>query len=332
MHARRIAVMATTLAVGGWSDRGHAAGPASAAVGYRPVPNDSWGTNGTSEEVLIQGGTVYVARRLQRRLHGGSSATRNNVAAFDEASGALVQTFVADTNGTVETLATFGGAVLLGGTFTTVNGVARKNLAKVDLSTGAVDPAFDPSPNNTVYDLWVSGTTLYLGGDFTTMAGQSRPRLAAINLMTTGSLVAGFAPKVDRRVSAVATSPDGATVYVGGRFSTVNPAGRLPGRDQGHDGACSTSTSSASSRSTRPRRPRTSSIWTHLRRRCSSPSAASTSTSSAGWNVSSGERTSGGTAPTRTTTSTATSRGWSSRDRRSTSSSTAATTGTRRCG
>ena len=222
MHARRIAVMATTLAVVAGATVAMLPRPASAAVGYRPVPNDSWGTNGTSEEVLIQGGTVYVGGAFSAALHGGSSATRNNVAAFDEASGALVQTFVADTNGTVETLATFGGALFLGGTFTTVNGVARKNLAKVDLSTGAVDPAFDPSPNNTVYDLWVSGTTLYLGGDFTTMAGQSRPRVAAINLMTTGSLVAGFAPKVDRRVSAVATSPDGATVYVGGRFSTVN--------------------------------------------------------------------------------------------------------------
>ncbi len=222
MHARRIAVMATTLAVVAGATVAMLPQQASAAVGYRPVPDDSWGTNGTGEEVLIQGGTVYVGGTFTAAVHGADTVARRNMAAFDEASGALVQPFVADTDGTVETLATDGGALFLGGTFTTVNGVSRKNLAKVDLSTGAVDPAFDPAPNNTVHDLWVSGTTLYLGGDFTTMAGQSRPRVAAINLMTTGSLVAGFAPKVDRRVSSVATSPDGSTVYVGGRFSTVN--------------------------------------------------------------------------------------------------------------
>ena len=38
----------------------------------------------------------------------------------------------------------------------------------------------------------------------------------------TGALVGGFKPTVDRRVSSMATSPDGSTVYLGGRFTTVN--------------------------------------------------------------------------------------------------------------
>ena len=45
--------------------------------------------------------------------------------------------------------------------------------------------------------------------------------MAAIDT-TTGALVGTFKPTVDRRVSSVASSPDGATVYLGGRFSSVN--------------------------------------------------------------------------------------------------------------
>ena len=308
--------------------------PASAAVGYQPVPNDAWGTNGTGEEVLLQGGTVYVGGTFTAAVHGGSSTMRNNLAAFDEATGGLVSAFVADTDGTVETLATYGGALFIGGTFTTVKGVSRKNLAKVDLITGDVDPAFNPSPNSTVFDLWVNGDNTLPGRRFQ-HGGRPvpRPRLPAINLLTTGSLVAGFAPTVNRRVSAVATSPDGAKVYVGGRFSTVNsqPFDYLAAI-KASDGSVlpidfagvepidpTTQTSnildldaSATQVFVAHRRPAL-----QRRRRLERQHRACGR---------------GGTAPTPTTTSTATCKASSSTGPRSTSSSTAATTGTRHCG
>jgi 3-phytase len=198
--------------------------PAAAVVAYEPVPRVSWGTNGTSESVVLQGGVLYVGGTFSALVRGSSSLPRANVGAIDATSGDPVSTFTANTNGTVETLATDGTALFIGGTFTTVNGVSRRNLARVDLGTGAVDPAFNPSPNSDVFDLWVSGTRLYVAGDFTSIGGQSRSRVAAINLQTTGSVVAGFAPAVNRRVFSVATSPDGSVVYIGGRFTAIGPA------------------------------------------------------------------------------------------------------------
>ena len=264
MQRRRLAVMATTLAVLAGAAVALMPEPASTAVGYQPVPNDSWGTDGTAEEVLLQGGTVYVGGAFTAAVHGGTSIIRKNLAAFDEGTGGLVGGFAADTDGTVETLATYGGALFIGGTFTTVKGVSRRNLAKLDLVTGNVDPAFNPSPNSSVFDLWVNGTTLYLSGDFNTVAGQSRVQrrrdqpfdhgivggcLRSVRQPTRGR------PSPRRRTAAPSTSE------AGSRRSTTRPSiTSWPSRPATE--ACSPSTTPASSRPTRPHRPPTSSTST----------------------------------------------------------------------
>ena len=220
MRRRRATVMTVTLALVAaaaavmWPQQ-------AGAAPYNPIPNVSWGTNGEARAAVLHGGTLYVGGEFSALRQGSSSSARLDLAAIDTATGSPVSAFSADTNGSVEALATDGSWLYVGGTFTTIKNVSRTNLARVNLTTGAVDPAFNLAPNSTVYDLWVHGDRLYVGGDFTSISGQTRQRVAAVNLLTTGTLVTNFAPSVNRRIWAVATSPDGSVVYVGGRFTSI---------------------------------------------------------------------------------------------------------------
>ncbi len=74
------------------------------------------------------------------------------------------------------------------------------------------------------------GTTVYAGGQFSNV----RPSGAAVNTnltprnnilaydITTGNLITSFAPTTNGPVKAVAASPDGTRIYIGGSFNRVN--------------------------------------------------------------------------------------------------------------
>ncbi len=80
----------------------------------------------------------------------------------------------------------------------------------------------------------VSGNTVYAGGDFSNArpAGSERGRnlVPRSNLLaydvTTGQLIDSFAPQVNGVVRAIAASPDGSRIYVGGDFTSVNGKAR----------------------------------------------------------------------------------------------------------
>ena len=76
----------------------------------------------------------------------------------------------------------------------------------------------------------INGNTVYAGGQFSNArpAGSApgvnttpRNNLLAYNL-TTGNLIASFNPNLNGQVLALAVSPDGSRLYVGGDFTTVN--------------------------------------------------------------------------------------------------------------
>lgn len=69
------------------------------------------------------------------------------------------------------------GSLYVGGSFTTIGGMARRNLAKVSPEgTGAAEPVWDPSPNDTVRDIavasdgsvFITGSFWAIGNDFST--------------------------------------------------------------------------------------------------------------------------------------------------------------------
>jgi PKD repeat protein len=92
----------------------------------------------------------------------------------------------------------------------------------------------DPLPtvqiNGVAWAQVVVGTTVYVAGSFTNArpAGAAdgvnttpRSNLLAYNI-TTGNLITTWAPTVNAQALAIAASPDGSTIYVGGSFTQAN--------------------------------------------------------------------------------------------------------------
>jgi hypothetical protein len=101
--------------------------------------------------------------------------------------------------------------------------------------TGTAHAAVSQSPAATyqtdgrVSAIVVVGNTVYLGGNFDSVRpsgapdgteGTSRSGLAAFNLRT-GALLP-WNPSVNHQVNALAASPDGRVIYVGGRFGRIH--------------------------------------------------------------------------------------------------------------
>ncbi|SFT69773.1 PKD domain-containing protein [Geodermatophilus amargosae] len=84
--------------------------------------------------------------------------------------------------------------------------------------------------NGVAWAQVVVGNTVFVGGDFTTarpagaapgVAETPRSNLLAYDIRT-GELITSFAPTLDGQVLALAASPDGSRLYVGGDFGRVN--------------------------------------------------------------------------------------------------------------
>ena len=154
-------------------------------------------------------------------------ASRNRLAKIDAAVG-TVRAWNPNANKTVSSLALSpgGDTVYVGGDFTGLGGVTRNRLAAVSAGTGA-PTAWNPVANGTVGALAASheGGRVYAGGALTSVGGVSRARLAALNA-STGELDTGWAPRANKPVYALALSPDGARIYVGGDFTAISGSAR----------------------------------------------------------------------------------------------------------
>ncbi len=136
--------------------------------------------------------------------------------------------------GVVYAMTQVGDLTYIGGSFTSVGGVARSNVAAIR-ADGSLDPGWNPSTNGTVYALAASadGSKVYLGGGFTTVGGEVRGRLAAVTT-DTGQLVSGWSTTAKNNlVRALETDADG-RLYVGGSFGSIGgrAISRLAALDQ----------------------------------------------------------------------------------------------------
>ena len=112
------------------------------------------------------------------------------------------------------------GRVLVGGFFSTFNGVPRSGLVRLD-ATGELDPAFSvgAGPDGSVYALEVQPDgRILVGGTFSTFAGVPRKYLA--RLSAEGNLDTSFDPgtNVVWGAQAIRLQPDGKILVAGGLY------------------------------------------------------------------------------------------------------------------
>jgi hypothetical protein len=173
------------------------------------------------------GGTMYAGGAFGSvstapGVSPGGTFTRNNIVAFNATSG-VIQSFAPNVAGEVWALAANGTSLYVGGTFTTIGGVARRGIAKLNATTGAVDTAFNANlASGIVTDAAVVGGRLIVAGTFP-------GRLRALNLNTganTGYInvaingtVAGNAGPT--QVYRIAVNPAGTRLVGVGNFTSV---------------------------------------------------------------------------------------------------------------
>lgn len=125
------------------------------------------------------------------------------------------------TNGMVRAIATQDdGKIVIGGHFTTINGVPRNGLARLN-EDGTLDESWAPAVDGLVHGIAVSGSTVYVAGEFTHVDSgglhTTRNRIAAIDA-TTG-LATTWNPNANGTVRAVKIS--GHIAYLAGDFTEV---------------------------------------------------------------------------------------------------------------
>ncbi len=200
----------------------------SAGVQFTADDLPTWQTNGTVWALAHSGGTVFAGGTFSeiRPPDGGAGSPQAQASfvSFDAASGqpGACRPGVTGSGGTVRALATTadGSTLFIGGDFAFVGGVNRARLAALDVASCTVKAFNTPLINGLVRGLAVAGNTLYVAGEFQSVGAATRQSFAAFDA-TTGALLAWTA-NADAFGKAVAVSPDGTLVAIGGDFFTVN--------------------------------------------------------------------------------------------------------------
>jgi hypothetical protein len=167
---------------------------------------------------------------LPPRNTSGSPVTRLRGAALDASTGSVLS-WNPQFDGDVEAmvLSPDGQTLYVGGSFRNVGAVARNRAAAFNATTGALLP-WNPNFDAVVHALSISqnGLSVYAGGAFQQVGGSNRAWAAKVSA-TNGALDATFAPEItypdspsSTMVRSIAVSFDGASVYIGGVFTTVN--------------------------------------------------------------------------------------------------------------
>ncbi|RYE18800.1 MAG: hypothetical protein EOP51_21195 [Sphingobacteriales bacterium] len=119
------------------------------------------------------------------------------------------------------------GKIVIGGSFTTYNGVARNGIARLN-ADGSLDATFAPGTgvNGSLQALAIqSDGKIVIGGIFFSYNGTTRANIARVN--TDGSLDAGFTPGTgtSSTIYAMSIQTDG-KIIIGGTFTTYNGTAR----------------------------------------------------------------------------------------------------------
>jgi hypothetical protein len=183
---------------------------------------DGGGVDKTSVDALAQlGSTLYAGGHFRLVQSRGTTYHRSHLMGFDATTG-VMSPFAPTLDGRVFAVLAQGGALYVGGFFSTVNGVARRGLVKLDPSTGAVDTGFNARLRGAVQEIRFSDGRLLVGGRFPDRLLALDPATGAdtgyIDVPITGSVAANAGPT---DVYRFAVNPAGTRLVAIGNFTSV---------------------------------------------------------------------------------------------------------------
>jgi hypothetical protein len=227
-----------------------------------PYTVSSWApdVNGIVNSITFAGGNCADAY-LGGTFSAIGSTTVKNIAEVDTTAGAVVTAFAHSAAGQVQTLASYGTHILVGGYYTSINSSsADPYMTSLNATTGRDDGFIHlgisgnyqypgVSSNATrVYNQAIShgGTLDLVMGDFTSVGGVPRQQIFELNLATSPATVTPWtSPEWDGSdpsqpyqcagvepfyLQAAAWSPDDSTVYIAttGYHPWTAPTGGTP--------------------------------------------------------------------------------------------------------
>src|SRR4051794_23255989 len=141
LHRHTVALLSALVLPLAWASPVGAVGiQQPSVVSANPVDITPQAKDGSVLAIAAVGSRVYVGGTFTTVVNAGASTalTRNYLFAFDRSTGKVITAFTPAVNGAVETIAPAadGSSIIVGGRFTTVNGVAQRSLAMLDV-TGA---------------------------------------------------------------------------------------------------------------------------------------------------------------------------------------------------
>ena len=199
------------------------ASPAVPLVSTNPVNYTPNITNGAAYKSAQANGTLYVGGSFTSvTATNGATFTRNHILSFNASTGA-VSSFAPNVNGAVWAIVPSGSSLYIGGTFTSVNGIARRGLAKIDATTGAVDQSFNAGlTSGSVTEAALVNGRLIISGTFPKKILAVSPASGAntgyINVAVTGTVADNAGPT---EVYRFAVNPAGTRLVGVGNFTTV---------------------------------------------------------------------------------------------------------------
>jgi hypothetical protein len=194
------------------------------------VTTSASGGNPRILAILPVGDRVVVAGTFDVVIDpAGITYPAKNIAVFSASTGAADLNFRGSVNATVNTLATDGSQIFLGGMFDSVNGANRVGLASLDLATGNLR-SWNPTVNLGQVDaLAYSGGYVFAGGNFASVSGgggTSRPFAAKLSSSSTAAVNTSWSAAPNERVRSInVAASGGGRLYLGGEFTQVSGRG-----------------------------------------------------------------------------------------------------------
>lgn len=130
------------------------------------------------------------------------------------------------TGDNVQTIASVGSQMIIGGPFTAVGGTARSGLAAINATTGALNTNFAPSITGKVLAVLPGPVpdTVYVAGTISAINGTQVKKIALLNT-NNGAIVTSFsAPVINGGITTLKAR--GGRLYLGGDFNKVGNTAR----------------------------------------------------------------------------------------------------------